>query len=172
MFLQGSLPVLTHLKLLIQRSDPIIHIMYDALRRTMSVMIGWLFTPPLEFKFNSKGLKWEFFKIFFISQFSITLIRGVLCAFLVLYWQLDRRITRYSGHWFLYNLEKKHTLREKCPYSVLLWSAFSRNWTEYGKTQNRITPNTEIFCAVIVSYTSFFAEETLNLVPDKFFPCC
>ena len=25
------------------------------------------------------------------------------------------------------------TLREKCPYSELFWSAFSRIWTEYGE---------------------------------------
>ena len=25
------------------------------------------------------------------------------------------------------------TLRKKCPYSELLWSVFSRIWTEYGK---------------------------------------
>ena len=38
MFLQGSLPTLTHLNLLLQRSDPIIHIMCNALRRTVSVL--------------------------------------------------------------------------------------------------------------------------------------
>ena len=30
-------------------------------------------------------------------------------------------------------------LHEKCPYSELLWSAFSRIWTEYGEIL-RISP--------------------------------
>ena len=54
-FLQGSLPALIHLNLFLQRSDPIIHIMYNALRRTVSVLIGRLL-PRLVKKFNSKGL--------------------------------------------------------------------------------------------------------------------
>ena len=28
---------------------------------------------------------------------------------------------------------KNFTLRKKCPYSELFWSAFSRIWTEYGE---------------------------------------
>ena len=28
-------------------------------------------------------------------------------------------------------------LREKCPYSELFWSVFSRIWTEYGKSGYR-----------------------------------
>ena len=48
-------------------------------------------------------------------------------------------------------------LREKCPYSELLWSTFSRIRTEYGeiriqsecgKIRTRITPNTNNFYAV------------------------
>ena len=31
------------------------------------------------------------------------------------------------------------TLREKCPYSELFWSAFSHIWTEYGEIL-RISP--------------------------------
>ena len=48
---------------------------------------------------------------------------------------------------------KSKSLRKKCPYSVLLWSAFSRIQTEYseslriqsecGKMRIRITPNTD-----------------------------
>ena len=46
------------------------------------------------------------------------------------------------------------TLREKCPYSELFWSGFSRIQTEYGeqsecrKMRTRITPNTDTFYAV------------------------
>ena len=32
------------------------------------------------------------------------------------------------------------SLREKCPYSELFWSAFSRIWTKYGDIL-RISPN-------------------------------
>ena len=28
------------------------------------------------------------------------------------------------------------SLHKKCPYSELFWSAFSRNWTEYGEIQS------------------------------------
>ena len=54
-----------------------------------------------------------------------------------------------------------HSLREKCPYSELFWSAFSRIRTEYGeilriqsecgKMWTRITPNTDTFYAVILT---------------------
>ena len=30
------------------------------------------------------------------------------------------------------SLFQNKTLREKCPYSELFWSLFSRIWTEYG----------------------------------------
>ena len=50
-------------------------------------------------------------------------------------------------------LHRKHSLRKKCPYSELFWSAFSRIRTEYGeilrsecgKTRTRITPHTDTF---------------------------
>ena len=47
-----------------------------------------------------------------------------------------------------------NSLREKCPYSELFWSAFSRILTEYliesecGKIRTRITPNMDTFHAV------------------------
>ena len=40
------------------------------------------------------------------------------------------------------------TLREKCSYSELFWSAFSHIRTEYGKMRTRITPNTGSFYTV------------------------
>ena len=55
----GSLTALTHLNLLLQSYDPIIHIMYEALRRRVLVLIGRLFTPRLVKKVNTKGLRWE-----------------------------------------------------------------------------------------------------------------
>ena len=39
----------------------------------------------------------------------------------------------------LVNLQQQYTLREKCPYSELVWSAFSRIRTEYGEII-RISP--------------------------------
>ena len=45
-------------------------------------------------------------------------------------------------------LRKKRTLREKCPDSELFWS-------ECGKTQTRITPNTDTFHAVLATFKLF-----------------
>ena len=47
----------------------------------------------------------------FLKNWCFTLIWGVLCAFLVLYWKCDRGITskRYFGHWFLYTLKRRHS---------------------------------------------------------------
>ena len=39
-------------------------------------------------------------------------------------------------------------LREKCPYSELFWSLFSRIRTECGKILTKIIPNTDTFYAV------------------------
>ena len=39
----------------------------------------------------------------------------------------------YKKHWIM-----KLTVREKCPYSKILWSVFSRIWTEYGPQKLRI----------------------------------
>ena len=46
-------------------------------------------------------------------------------------------------------------LREKCPYSELFWSAFSRICAEYGqfecgKIRTGKTPNTDTFYAVLI----------------------
>ena len=60
--------------------------------------------------------------------------------------------------WSAYTILKTscQSLRKKCAYSELFWSAFSRVRTEYGEIQakcgkmrTRITPNTDIFQAVI-----------------------
>ena len=37
------------------------------------------------------------------------------------------------GQIFKHKNGRRHSLHEKCPYSQLLWSAFSRIWTEYGE---------------------------------------
>ena len=42
----------------------------------------------------------------------------------------------------------RESLRKKCPYLELFWSAFPSIRTEYGKMRNRITPNTNTFQAV------------------------
>ena len=41
----------------------------NAFTRTVSVLIGMLFTPSLVKKFNSNGLRWEIFLILYISRF-------------------------------------------------------------------------------------------------------
>ena len=47
-------------------------------------------------------------------------------------------------------------MREKCPYSELFWSEFSRIWTklriqsEPGKIRTKITPKMGTFYAVVV----------------------
>ena len=46
-------------------------------------------------------------------------------------------------------IEESTTLRTKCPYSEIFWSAFSRIRTKYGKKRTRITPNTDTFYAVL-----------------------
>ena len=61
---------------------------------------------------------------------------------------------------FLFHL-RLCTLRKKCPYSELFWSAFSRIWTEYGeilciqsecgKMRFGITPNMDTFYAVVIT---------------------
>ena len=68
-------------------------------------------------------------------------------------------------------------MREKCPYSELFWSAFSRNKTEYGQIRSiqskcgkmgtRITPNTDIFYAVygIWSEIQKSAKLTSRILP-------
>ena len=47
----------------------------------------------------------------------------------------------------IYNISKNvypsGTLREKCPYSQLFWSVFSRIQFECAKVRTRITPNTD-----------------------------
>ena len=74
------------------------------------------------------------------------------------------------------------SLRKKCPYSELFWSAlsaFSRIWIEYGeirsispylvqmwenagKMRTRITPNTDTFYAVCVSkYFAYHLTRTI-----------
>ena len=64
------------------------------------------------------------------------------------------------------------TLGEKCPYSELFWSAFSRIWTEYGeesfriqskcrKMRTGITPNTDTFYAVVYTALVTFNENAV-----------
>ena len=65
-------------------------------------------------------------------------------------------------------------LCEKCPYSELFWSAFSRIWTSYGETLQcecgkmriRITPNTDTFYAVyfldLENFTHFMSQKIIS----------
>ena len=87
-------------------------------------------------------------------------------------------------------------LCEKCPYSELLWSVFSRirteysqlefssNWenadhiqSEYGKMQNKTTSNTDTFCAVLtmiitkLQVFSTMAQKMAFSIKDFFSKC-
>ena len=57
----------------------------------------------------------------------------------------------------------KYTLREKCPYSELFWSAFSRIRTEFGKIRTRITPNTDTFYSVIMAVITTVVMRCLGI---------
>ena len=50
----------------------------------------------------------------------------------------------------IWKKQQQCSLRKKCPYLELFWSAFSRIRTEYGKMWTRITLNTDTFHAVLV----------------------
>ena len=72
--------------------------------------------------------------------------------------------------------KQSYTLCEKCPYSDLFWSAFSRNRTEYfvslriqsecGKIWTRITPNTDILCSGTCIYDYSNSTATTNSIHD------
>ena len=46
------------------------------------------------------------------------------------------RQERWEVFWISGKICTKVSLREKCPYSGLFWSAFSCIWTEYGEILN------------------------------------
>ena len=50
-------------------------------------------------------------------------------------------------------------MREKCPYSELFWSIFSRIRTEYGKTLTIITQNVDTFYAVLIEKGFKFVQK-------------
>ena len=69
------------------------------------------------------------------------------------------------------------TLREKCPYSELFWSAFPefglnteryfvslRIQSECGKMQIRITPNADTFYAVLFIWSYTFEQDNALLL--------
>ena len=57
---------------------------------------------------------------------------------------------------------RKLSLRKKCPYLELFCSAFSRIQSDCGKMQTRVTPNTDTFPAVYVSFLSYIKTNALN----------
>ena len=67
------------------------------------------------------------------------------------------------------------SLREKCPYSGLFWSAFSRIRTECGRMRTRITRIRTLFtqCMVIISnsFKFFFTKVTKCWRKGKRPPC-
>ena len=84
-----------------------------------------------------------------------------------------------------------YSLHEKCSYSELFWSVFSRIWTEYGealvslriqfecgKIRTRTAPNTDTFYAVIImkgslsfNFYPWFARLLWTLYPLWHFFC-
>ena len=56
LLLLGTLPALANLNLLLQRADPVIHVMYDAFKNTVSVLLGRVFKAYLLKKYN-KGIR-------------------------------------------------------------------------------------------------------------------
>ena len=77
----------------------------------------------------------------------------------------------------LHNTSKCFSLRKKCLYSELFWSAFSRIRTEYGETPvslriqikggkmwTRITPNTGTFYALLKNFPQEFSRVLLSML--------
>ena len=72
----------------------------------------------------------------------------------------------FSSYWLVCerkNLCGLKTLREKCPYSELFWSAFSRIQSECGKMRTTITPNMDTFYAVKKSWDKSLGP-TIDLI--------
>ena len=83
----------------------------------------------------------------FLKNLCFTLTWGILCAFLVIYWQLDCRIISEScfGDWFLYIFKKRHSflyqrlcLRDSKPSPLKFFSS------------------TFFFCLDVYIYDSFY----------------
>ena len=56
MFLDGTLSCLTHLNLLLQRSDPIIHILYDVLFTTTCTLLSHFIKPNIVKEYRNGNL--------------------------------------------------------------------------------------------------------------------
>ena len=88
---------------------------------------------------------------------NFLLLRMTLRSHLVLAFKKSNKFCRIQAAKIV--KIKRCSLHEKCPYSELLWSLFSRTWSQYWeiriqpkcrKIRNRITPNTDTFNAVVV----------------------
>ena len=58
-FLHGALPLLINLNLLLQRSDPIIHLLYDALFDTTTILLSRFMSPQIVNKYKNSELNYE-----------------------------------------------------------------------------------------------------------------
>ena len=78
--------------------------------------------------------------VFFVLMIFLLFLSWVVLIF-SLQWKRwnqkdgSERIFSFNGLWWM----GVTTLRQKCPYSELFWSVFSRMWTEYGDIL-RISP--------------------------------
>ena len=72
----------------------------------------WMLESTL---FDSIMVDWKYE---FLKNWCFTLISGIFCAFLILYWQFDYGIIskskRYFRQWFLYILKKRHSFLYQC----------------------------------------------------------
>ena len=84
----------------------------------------------------------------FLKNLCFTLTWGILCAFLVLYWQFDCRIISKScfGDWFLYIFKKRHSFI----YQRLCWRDSKPSpWKFFSSTF--------FFCLDVLSQTFTFS---------------
>ena len=77
---------------------------------------------------NSIRMQSEGFNVFQFPLFSLVLL---ILEINIKCWL--KYISVFNGILAFINKLNWHTMREKCPYSQLFWSAFSGIWTEYGE---------------------------------------
>ena len=84
--------------------------------------------------------------------------------FLSAYTKKCQCIVEKSSTWkHPWNFGKRWLLCEKCPYSELFWSAFSRIQYKCGKILTRITPNEDTFYAVDNSFSCRQVDRWLRI---------
>ena len=95
----------------------------------------------------------------FLKNWYFTLIWGIMCASLVLYWLLDCRITseRYFRHWFLHILKKKHSFL----YESLCWRNSQPNFFSW-RSSNGTSDTSDSQICIIFRHSVFWWKELLK----------